>query len=152
MFPNQCSQGQAVSASKHGRVCAQGCCHRPRRGHLGTGPRRRATGQTGAALDSHRPPWALLEPLGPGTPCGGASLQNPPGASLLPPPQQVRAPISTGREPHHSVCQGHSCPQVKVTGRGLKAFGDRMRYTGHLHALPAESLPVLFHNRNGFSP
>lgn len=90
MFSNQRSQGQAVSTSKHGRVCAQGCRHRPRTPGEGT------SGQ-----DPERCHQANKSRFGEPqatTGLGGASLQTPPGAAPLL-PQQVTALSSTSREP-----------------------------------------------------
>lgn len=128
MFSNQRSQGQAVSTSKHGRVCAQGCRHRPRTPGEGT------SGQ-----DPKRCHWANKSRFGePQATTGGVPPSRPPREQLPSCPNKSRL----------RSAQAGSPPQIKVIGRGLKASGGRMR--GHVLALPAESPAVVFHSRIDF--
>lgn len=82
MFSNQRSQGQAVSTSKHGPVCAQGCCHRP--STPGEGTSGQASGEE--PLGKQEPLWATPRHHGRCRSPGGAPLQSPPSSSPPAPP------------------------------------------------------------------
>lgn len=75
-FSTQSSRGQAVSTSKHGFVCAKGCCHSPkraRRGHIRTGPQE--GGKHEPLSGRHRAVLVLQEPSG--ARAGGSNPKNP---------------------------------------------------------------------------
>ena len=126
MFSNQHSQAQAVSTSKHGRVCAQGCCRRPStpgKGTSGQGPGEAPLGKQEPFRMATGHHGRCQSPRGWGH--GGCLLPGPPGSSSPPAP-----PPGHGSDQRKQGVPPKRVPRPQLSpreiGRGLKVFGDRM--------------------------
>lgn len=133
MLCEQRSQGQAVSTSKHGSVCAQGCCHS--QGTSGQDPREVPPGKQEllwTAPGHHKHRWTRSRTW-------GASIQRDSS-----PHRWVTAPISTSGSPTEVCVKAVAVPRLI---KGIKVLGDRTE----VHGSVASRKPlVLFHSRNGF--
>lgn len=137
-FSTQSSRGQAVSTSKHGFVCAKGCCHSPkraRRGHIRTGPQEGGkqeplSGRHGAVLVLQEPSRARA---------GGSNPKNPIGGRLPPHRPAVCSSVTAKQGASQEFFTAPVGPEAKIIPRGLKEFGDNSRGTQLVPESPAAS-------------